>query len=259
MMVVGAVPVFFIPMIRKYCPESPRWLISKGRFAEAENIVDGIAGEASTVLAQPVASTGAQTSLKTDMAESGTSLLGRIYLRRTLTVWSIWFFTYAVAYGLQGWLPTLYRLSYGLSVQQALNATIGGTLIIFLANLLCAFTIDLVSRRVWFVVALGSATILLIVSSLMTAGNLFLLLLTIWPAMGAIATITTSLYLYTAEIYPTSLRPKAISVCSVWLRGAAIVDRWRWLGHLPRAGWAPCWGWRVFALVCLLSRALSGV
>lgn len=39
---VGLIGLFGLAFIRKSIPESPRWLIMKGRNAEAQNIVSGI-------------------------------------------------------------------------------------------------------------------------------------------------------------------------------------------------------------------------
>ena len=43
------------------------------------------------------------------------------YRARTLLVWVLWASCYIISYGLQGWIPTLYREVYHLPLQQSLN------------------------------------------------------------------------------------------------------------------------------------------
>lgn len=243
LMVLGAAPLLLLPILGKYCPESPRWLASKGRLAEADAIIDKIGGGT-----LPLSAFGTGSAMVANPeAAAPSGLLGSLFRRRTLTIWSVWFLVYAVAYGLQGWLPTLYKVAYGLTVQGALNLTIGGTLVIFGANLICAFTLDLVERRTWFCAALGLSTILLSISVLYGAKTMTGLVLTLWPAMGAIATVTTSLYLYTAEIYPTALRTQGIAWANFWLRSSAIVAPMLVALAVRHAGLAGAFG---FGAVC---------
>jgi len=49
-----------------------------------------------------------------------------VYLRRTLTLAAIWATAYFVNYGIDSWLPTLYRSFFHLRVSTALGA--GGSL-----------------------------------------------------------------------------------------------------------------------------------
>ena len=46
------------------------------------------------------------------------------YRSRTLLVWVLWACGYIIAYGLQSWIPTLYREVYHLPLQQSLNYAI---------------------------------------------------------------------------------------------------------------------------------------
>src|ERR1700727_2192800 len=62
-----------------------------------------------------------------------------LYLPRTLLVWVLWASCYIIAYGLQGWIPTLYREVYHLPLQQALNYAIFSPVGSVAGSLSCAF------------------------------------------------------------------------------------------------------------------------
>jgi MFS transporter, putative metabolite:H+ symporter len=88
--VVGAVPAFLVFFLRRWLPESPRWLASRGRDRDAEAALSRI--EAASVLslghALPPPQAGTATvAQRASLAD----LFGSIYLRRTLTVWLAWF------------------------------------------------------------------------------------------------------------------------------------------------------------------------
>jgi putative MFS transporter len=107
MFILGALPALLALMLRRLLPESPRWLASKGRLAEADRVVrqmedyaqrHGASLESIDVPAAPP-------------VESGTTrwqeLFSDRYRRRTFTVWAIWFCCYFVSYGITTWLPTI--------------------------------------------------------------------------------------------------------------------------------------------------------
>jgi MFS transporter, putative metabolite:H+ symporter len=145
------------------------------------------------------------------------------YLARTLLVWVIWASDYIVAYGLQSWIPTLYREVYHLSLQQSLSYAAWTPAGSVAGSLLCALLIDRTGRRRWFAgsfVLLAAGLIELATYGAATAEGMLVgyFFCSMWTGSMSMA-----IFLYTAEIYPTRMRSIGVSCASAWLRIAATV------------------------------------
>jgi putative MFS transporter len=218
---IGAVPGLLIALLVARLPESPRWLISKGRFDEAETVVRDM--EASTD--RRIEPGRRQQPNKGVMnARAGwRELLSPFYRGRTLVVWALWATAFFIANSLNNWLPTLYRSVYHLPLQTALRAASMTNVAQVALLLICAYVIDRVGRRNWTVSAFCLAAILFACLGLFAAHD-------VWSAMvlgtlsyGLIGSIAAVLYLYTPEVYPTRMRATSTGLATSWLRLASAV------------------------------------
>lgn len=223
MFIMGAVPALVALVLRRFCPESPRWLASKGRLDEADKVLTNI---------ERIVSRGGARSLP-PMPDISVQPLaqetrwqelfqGR-YLSRTLFVWVLWMSSYIISYGLQGWIPTLYREVYHLTLQQSLNYAIATPTGSVLGSLICALMIDRTGRRYWFMGAFLLVAAGLVELWAVGAGSAFGMLLGYGFCSIWLGSINMSIFLYTAEIYPTRMRALGVSWASFWLRVGATV------------------------------------
>ena len=223
---IGAIPAVYALIVRWGLPESPRWLASRGRHAEAARVIQDFAeskplrfaSRASTpadTIEQPsqpsppphdqadASSAAGSAPLATSAGKRLAALWSSEFRVRTASLWLVWFCVNFAYYGAFIWIPSIL-----VDAGFPLVRSFAFTLIITLAQLpgyaVAAWLIEVWGRKLTLSVFLvGSAVSAIMFGTVHTeaaiiASGMALSFFNL-GAWGA-------LYAVTPEIYPTSLR-----------------------------------------------------
>ena len=138
-------------------------------------------------------------------------------------IWALWITVYVVNNGLVTWLPTLYRQVFKLPLETSLLYGWITSAVGVVASLLCALYIDKVGRKRWYAIAFLLATVPLVILTALGATTATQVVILAPIAYAILQTIAFSLYLYSAELYPTRLRAVGTGFGSAWLRAGSSI------------------------------------
>jgi putative MFS transporter len=213
--VAGAVPALYVFVVRRAIPESPRFLIAKGRQSEAIQILEKMG------VKEKLSERDGETILDSTDSRCGVKLLfDGFYLRRTVWVWILWFSLFFTFYGIFIWLPSL-LLARGLGLVRSLEYVLLMTCAQVPGYFVAGYLADWVGRRWTFVglILLSAASAAMFGVTAAPAEALFwgLCLNLFYPGTYALA------YAYTAELYETTVRATGTGWATAFGRiGAAL-------------------------------------
>jgi MFS transporter, putative metabolite:H+ symporter len=219
---IGAIPALLIVPFILRLPESPRWLIGRGRALDAERALAQIEREITQAghTLPPAVNTAPSIVAKGTLRE----LLGERYRKRTIFMWLVWICIGFISWPLTTWLPTMFKTVYQLPLDTALTyglITTSGAIVT--GTLICSLLIDMVGRRRWFIMAFSIAALAMLSVWLAGAQPVLLVVALAAVTMFFIASLNLSIYVYTPENYPTRLRTLGMGVCTAWSRIAGMI------------------------------------
>lgn len=204
-MLVMVIPALLVFWVRLSVPESPLYLVSRGKTAEAKAVIDDLirrTGGTTTAwrLPDPVAAP------RLSAGTVGRQLAGLWRYNRsiTLTAWSLFLSILLVYYLALQWMPKI-LVDAGFNEYRALLTTSGMAAVGLLGVVAAALLVERVGRK-WILGITGplSAATLVVVALVVDAP----LAATVWLLVyGFLVQVAIPvLYTYVSELYPTELR-----------------------------------------------------
>ena len=221
MFVIAGIGSLIVWYLRKSLPESPRWLESQGRSAEAEALMKAIEQEtAASGPLPPVVVTTAPPPQVPAMAMLRPPLL-------QLMIVGCWVLITinTLIFGFVIFLPQFF-LRQGLTITNSLGYTVVLATGSIVGCAIGAYTADFIGRR-WSIIGASILTIVtgVIYASFNAASDIALVLSVGFVLIVAIYVQTAILFgVYTPELFPTEIRLRANGICNTFGRGATMVS-----------------------------------
>jgi putative MFS transporter len=220
MFIIAGIGSLIVWYLRKNLPESPRWLESQGRTAEAEALMQSIEAEASPSqpLPPPVVTAPVVQLTAADMFKPP-------ILQRLLVGCWVLITINTLIFGFVIFLPQFF-LRQGLTITNSLGYTVVLSVASLVGCALGAWSSDAIGRR-WSIIG---ASVVTIVTGWMYArfgkdADPMMVLTVGFVLIVAIYVQTAILFgVYTPELFPTEIRLRANGICNAFGRGATVVS-----------------------------------
>ncbi|WP_373863347.1 MFS transporter [Rhodococcus marinonascens] len=240
MFVAGALPaVVLIPLMLRHLPESPSYLIGRGKRAEAERIARQHGLELGPAPAADAPAAATVNPVRT--------LFSPRFLRNSIAIWVTSFMGLLLVYGLNTWLPTIMReagYNLGASLTFLLVLNVGAVVGLLIAGGVANKIGPRTAAIIWFA---GAAVFLALLSVKISFGIYILVFL----AGCFVFSAQVLVYAFTSANHPSQIRATALGWSAGIGRLGAICGPILG-GVMLGAGYAVPWGFYAFALVGLL-------
>lgn len=213
-------------------PESPSFLLGRGRAGEAARSVRSVLGIS-------LSATSGPQEVQAKAVVKGSGLLGRANLRMNLGLWTVSFCTAAFTYSIAAWGPVLLT-GNGFSLDEAIRASFFHNAAGIVAAVSASAMLNRFGSSVLLPLALGLCVVLvggigatLLGGEVRTSGASRTLVIALWGLVGATAGFSTAtVYTLLSLGYPPEYRSTAIgagitigrtgAITMVWLGGVLL-------------------------------------
>lgn len=238
----GGVGLLIFVVGLRYLKESPRWLVSRGRQAEAEQIIFEITGKHIDLTAA-----ASNVQEKVPFMEVLSGMFKKPYLHRTMVLLVIVVFSNPATFTLTNWMATLLK-AHGFTLEDSIMATTIISLGVPLGLYVSSFFSDMGGRKipicVTFILLAGLAPILGTASSYTVIVSVALVLTALIMGVGFMV------FSYTAESYPTRMRNTATGFHSGM--GRLAVAAAQPMIPLVYAAWSFSGVFYIFSFLCII-------
>jgi MFS transporter, putative metabolite:H+ symporter len=220
MFVIAAVGSLIVWYLRKNLPESPRWLESQGRTAEAEALMQEIEKEAAAGGTLPPVVVPMAVPQVTAM-----DLLKPPLLQRLLVGCWVLITINTLIFGFVLFLPQFF-LRQGLTIANSLAYTLVLSIASLVGCAVGAYVSDAIGRR-WSIIGASIVTIVAgYIYARFHAGDDPAIVLSVGFVLIVAIYVQTALLfgVYTPELFPTEIRLRANGICNTLGRGATVVS-----------------------------------
>jgi putative MFS transporter len=209
----SAIPAIILVFMRKGTPESPRWLMSKGRKKEARKVVKEVFGENASVA--EIAEDTQETSFRMVFSDG--------YLRRVLFVGLFEMFQVAPLFALYTFGPQVFK-AYGIAQGGFANLGLIIISVLFLIGCIPAlFLVNKMGRRPMIIWTFLAMTIGMLLLGLFPHGPLWIIFVGFFVYAIFSGGPNVLDWIYPNELFPTEIRGTAVGIATSISRIGAFV------------------------------------